>query len=264
MLILLAYVGVGLVTGLLAGMFGMGGGVIIVPAIIWLLIYSGAHVNTAMHTAIGCSLAVMVFTTLGSIWSHYNAGHLQGRTYLRLMPGAVLGVIFGAIISNILDTHVLQILFGCFLWLIALRVAFLRVTTNESHLPNRFKLNLISGSIGFVSGLLGIGGGAFMTPILASYDVSLPEAAGISSINSFVTGIVGTVIWQIYQTVSFAKLDPSMLSTPWSIVFLIGIPGMLAAPLGVKIAYRLPVVYLKYSFAFLLIAIGVDLISRSF
>lgn len=263
MLILMGYIGVGLVTGLLAGLFGMGGGVIIVPAIVWLLLYSGAHPDIVMHTAIGCSLAVMVFTTMGSIWTHYRAGHLLGKTYFRLMPGAVTGVILGAIISNLLDTHILQILFGCFLWLIALRVAFLRITTDELHLPHPLRLNLVGGSIGFISGLLGIGGGAFMTPILAGYGVSLPEAAGVSSINSLVTGVIGTIVWQVWQSFYAVNLGGNELSTPWAIVFLIGIPGLLAAPFGVKLAYRLPVIYLKYSFAFLLTVIGIDLVSRA-
>ncbi|MDZ7748914.1 MAG: sulfite exporter TauE/SafE family protein [Halofilum sp. (in: g-proteobacteria)] len=132
---LLAYAALGAVSGTMAGLLGVGGGVIIVPGLALLLATDSVPADRLMQVAVGTSLATIVATSLSSIRAHHRRGAVRWPTVARLTPGIVVGAGLGAAIADWLPTRGLAIVFGAFLVLISLRLALLGTPAPHRQLP---------------------------------------------------------------------------------------------------------------------------------
>ena len=216
----------GLFSGLMAGLFGVGGGIIVVPGLVFLFQNQNLIAPEAlMQTAIGTSLAAMVITTQASVRAHNQIGQLNWSLFNRLWPGLISGAVVGALINALTPTQWLEAFFGVFLLCVALKIAFAKTPSRKKNFPNTWLNHVINFFIGPNSGLLGVGGGILMVPYLNSCGVAL----------------VGTVIYCYAGAVN------------WPAVLLIGLFSSFSAPLGARLSYRLPVNYLRYGFVFLLL-----------
>ncbi|MCC5880669.1 MAG: sulfite exporter TauE/SafE family protein [Idiomarina sp.] len=252
----------GLVAGLLSGMLGIGGGIIAVPLLIYLLPGMGIPPELVAPMAVGTSLATIVVTTASGAYAH----HLRKMIlwdWVRLMaPVLVLGGILGGYIGASIDPVMLQRIFASVLLLLAARMIWKTqpraADKRIAHTPVRFW----SAGIGVISALVGIGGGALVVPLLHYYQVAMRNAVAVAAVCS--------VLLAIFGTATYAWMGRAGVNVDGAIGYVylpawlgIGIVSALVAPLGARLAQRLPVRYLQRAFAMLLVIVSVHLFVSS-
>lgn len=259
-LIILSYLGVGLVAGLSAGIFGVGGGIIIVPALVWLLPKSDIPVEIVMHTAVATSLLVMIPTALSSSVKHFQQGNVQTALLRRLGFGIFLGSIAGVFLANALSRNLLQSIFGVF----ELLVAYQMLTSRNPVIPREFapvlrELPLVGVLIGGLSSLLGIGGGTMTVPYLNWRGINMRIAIGSSAACGLIIAVVGAA--------TFALINDSVHNNSSLIGYIyfpaaivIALTSVISARFGAALSMRLPVPLLKRLFALLLIVVALRML----
>ena len=255
------YILAGMVTGLLSGLLGIGGGIIIVPLLLFLFQKDPTIVpEIQIRLATGSALAVMMFTSLVTIRNHLKHGELLVTIYRRLLPGIGLGTLAGSVGAYFIASHVLKALFVGFLFFAAIKMFFDRNKVPGGHFPQPSINRLISFVIGSASGLLGIGGGVLLLPYLNYCGIELRKIPGVLALCTLTIAVMGTLMY-----VLLGMNDPQ---TPWGSlgyvnclpVFYIAIPSCLMAPFGVRLSYILPVKQLRYVFINLLIITAISLL----
>ncbi|MGH8120104.1 MAG: sulfite exporter TauE/SafE family protein, partial [Gammaproteobacteria bacterium] len=176
-----AWLAVGAGAGIIAGLLGLGGGIVIVPALLYLFILQGMPESILMHLAVATSLATIVFTSLVSAWAHHRHQAVLWPAVLALAPGIVLGSIAGALLTHHLPSHTLRSAFGVFEILVGLQIGFGFKPGAHRALPGRGGMLLAGGGIGAVSTVLGIGGGTLTVPFLLWCNVHIRNAVATSS-----------------------------------------------------------------------------------
>jgi uncharacterized membrane protein YfcA len=258
---ILIFIFAGVMTGLVAGVLGIGGGMVIVPA----LLYIFQHTQTVpsgceMHFAAGTSLAIMIFTAQASVRAHLKHNGIRWDAYFRLQKGIIVGAILGAIMAEQLPTYWLRMILGVFLLLIATEMMFNLSFAERKNFPAPWVTHLVSTVIGFKSGLLGIGGGALIIPYLTYCGVTRRETAGISAMCSLTISLIGTVAFMITGSSQGNLPAFSTGYVYWPAVLWIAIPSMIFAPIGARLTYRLSVTHLKYAFLVVLIIAAINLL----
>jgi uncharacterized membrane protein YfcA len=254
---LLAYLGTGAVAGLLAGLLGVGGGLVIVPALAALYGLHGFRADTLMHFAIGSSLATIVPTSIASLVSHHRRGAIHWAAVRGLTPGILLGALGGAWLASRITSPGLRVLFGGFELLVALQLLAGRQPAAHRGLPGAAGLGLAGGVIGAVSALLGIGGGTLTVPFLRWNGVDILRAVATSAACGLPIALAGA-------TAFAAGGPPGAMHTGfiyWPAVGGIVSTSILAAPLGARLAHHLPKPVLQRVFALVLALIGVRMVS---
>jgi uncharacterized protein len=256
------FVLIGLNAGFLSGLLGIGGGIIVVPLLSWLLLYTPLDRAIIMHVTISTSLAIMMFTTQAGLRTHHRQGHVDPQLLKRLLPGVVVGAVTGAILAKYLSTHVLEILFAIFLILMGTRMLFLIAPKPHHKLPGRLGLSVVSWVVGAKSGLLGLGGGAITIPFLTRCNVSLRDAVGMSSALSFTIACIGTLTAIVtgYHDPHIPPYSTGYIH--WPAVLLVSIPSMIAARFGAHCSYRVQGHKLQRVFAIILFLMAFHILWR--
>ena len=247
------YAAIGIFAGLMAGILGIGGGIIVVPGLV--LIFQLNHVipeNIIMHVAAGTSLAVMIFTSLASLQAHYKLGEILWSTFHKLWPGIIFGTICGAVLAEFIPTEWLKIIFALFLLSVAVKMLMDVHVTHTHHFPKNWINSLVSYAIGLKSGLLGVGGGVLIIPYLTYCGVEVRKIAAVSNLCTLTVALVGTTVFIITGLHETATIEYASGYIYWPAVLLVAIPSALIAPLGAKLNYILPVQQLKYGFVVIL------------
>jgi len=262
---IISYIMCGLVAGLLSGMFGLGGGVIIVPGLSFLLVWHHFNSALAMHMAIGSSLLVMVFSTTNSFFNHrkHNSGYWN--IYGRLVYGLIPGIFVGAVVGHYLHGHVLRFIFGALVLLIGVRMLFSKKEAKVSggkvrELPGAIAMTAMGGLIGVVAALLGVGCGFITVPFLVYRGVETHLAIMVSAMVGATIGVLGSIL-NMYLGWSIVGLP--LWSTGyvyWPACICIAFATFFTVPLGVKIAYKLPAKQLGVIFGIVLSAIGLHML----
>jgi hypothetical protein len=252
---LLVYAALGALAGLLAGLLGVGGGLVIVPVLSWSFSAQGLPAAYVMQLALGTSLATIVFTSLASLRAHHGRGAVRWPLVARLAPGVVLGALAGAGLAERLGSELLERLFGVFELAVALHMAFGRGPAAHRQLPGGPGLALAGGLIGLASALFGIGGGTLTVPFLAWCNVPLRQAVATSSAVGLPIALGGAAGFVL------AGLDAQLPAWALGYVHLpalagIAVASMLLAPLGARLAHTLPLTLLRRGFALFLAAVG--------
>lgn len=249
----------GLLSGFMAGLLGVGGGIIIVPIMAFLLDYSGIHTTTPMHMAVGSSLAVIIPTSLISARSHFRLGNIDASVLYRLGPFVFLGAFGGAVLASAIDNQALKVIFGTLAVLIG--VSFLiKIVVIRDGLPNLFGRVITGGLIGLISSLVGIGGGSLTVPTLLSCGWDMRKAVGTSALMGLVIAIPGMISFIL---VGFGAAGDLPLATGyvwWPAVVIISIGAYVTAPMGAKLSSRVDKILLRRIFACFLILVGSRLI----
>ncbi len=250
----------GAIAGLLAGLFGLGGGVVIVPALIWL--FSAQHFpnESIMIMAVATSLATIIFTSISSVISHSKYGNVMWDRVFRLSPGIILGAGIGAMIADYIDANILRWVFISYLLYVGTHMALQKKPFIPPKKADKQLDYLAGNGIGFLSALLGIGGGTLTVPYLASRQVAMKNAVAISSACGLPIAISGSVVY------AFLGWDKSTLPE-WSFgyIYLPALCGIvtssaLTAPLGAKLANQLPAKKLKCYFSVVIFLIAIKMI----
>ena len=256
----LVYLLLGAFAGLLAGLLGVGGGIVIVPMLVFMFSWQGLPPSSLQHLALGTSLATIVFTSLASLRAHHAHGAVSWQTFRRITPGIVAGTLGGSWIAAQLSTPLLRIFFIVFTYYVALQMLLDIRPKPHRQLPGTPGLSLVGGGIGIVSSLVGIGGGSMSVPFLVWCNMGMHHAIGTSAAIGFPIALSGAIGY-IANGLTRGDLPPYSIG----FVYLPALAGIAAAsfctaPLGARLAHRLPVSRLKKIFALLLLVIGTKML----
>jgi uncharacterized membrane protein YfcA len=248
-------------TGLLAGMLGVGGGIVVVPALLFLYDLEGLPVDFAVLSAIGTSLAAICFTSVSSALAHHRRKAVEWRLVGLIAPGVVAGSFFGAFVATALPTTLLRLVFVIFLVLVCARMLGRRdhgAADKPARRAGTPELIAAGSGIGILSALVGIGGGSLTVPYLLSLGTKMHRAVGTSAAIGFPIAVAGAA--------GYAIQHGDLGAHPHAIGFIylpalfgIAIPSMLFAPLGARLAHALPVARLRRAFAVFLLIVAAKL-----
>lgn len=258
---LAAFLAVGSVAGVLAGLLGVGGGLIIVPALIWVFRGAGVAEHVVAHLAVGTSLATIVATSLSSVRAHHARGAVLWPVVARLAAGIVVGTWLGAVLADLLPTLALQRIVGSFALVVAVQMAVGARAEGHRDLPGRVGMAGAGAAIGAVSGIVGIGGGSMTVPFLTWCRVGMREAVATSAACGFPIALAGAAG---FVATGWGTPDLPAGSTgfvSWPAFAGVALASILTAPIGAHLAHTLPVPVLKRVFAVVLVLVGVKLLA---
>lgn len=261
----LLYLGVGAVAGLLGGLLGIGGGLVIVPVLVYSFAAQGMDPAVLTQMAVGTSLATIIFTSFSSVKAHHERGAVRWELVRNIAPGIVIGTLIGAQIAHLLPGKGLQGLIGIFAVLMALQM----LTnwrpgtrhTEPSALPGRKGLVLGGGLIGTTSALFGIGGGSLTVPWLTYHAVRMQEAVATSSACGMAIALAGTAGFVATGWGRTALPDASAGYIYLPAFAGISLSSLLFARAGVRLAHRMKADSLRKLFAVLLMVVGIRMIT---
>ncbi len=253
----LIYILLGAFAGIVAGLLGVGGGLIIVPVLAFVLSRAGVDAGVVMHTAVGTSLATIILTSISSVRAHHQHGAVLWPVFARLTPGIIAGAFMGALVADAMPTKTLRLFFAVFEITVAAQMAFSILPHAARDLPGRAGMSLAGVVIGGVSAIVGIGGGTLTVPFLVWCRIKMQKAVATSSACGLpiaVAGMAGFVFtgWN----------DPRLPEWSLGYVYLpawfgVVVASVATAPIGARLAHRLPAPVLKKIFAGLLFILGI-------
>jgi len=257
--ILLAF---GALAGLLAGLLGVGGGIVIVPILYH--VYTGLGVSTelAMPLSVGTSLSTIVFTSMMSARSHHRRGNIDWVLVRRWAPWVLVGVVIGTSLGSVVPGDALKMAFGGLLSLVAVQM-FLTVRRKPrlaDQLPSTPAQSSIATGVGSIAAMLGIGGGTLIVPVLNLFSYPIHRAVGTASVFGFLISVPATLGY-IFSGWHVADLPTGSTGYVNWLAFAIIVPAtMTFAPLGAKLCHKLDVTRLKQVFAVFLLLVGLKML----
>ena len=252
---------VGCVAGFLAGLFGIGGGLLIVPVLVYLLPMVGVPEPLLMSTALGTSFATIVITGFSSAQRHHKLGNVVWSAVKVLAPSIMLSVFICGFFIGKLDRDISSKLFACLVVYLAVKMVLsIKPKTNKTVKPLTTQSSIIGGIlIGMASSAAGIGGGGFIVPFLNSRGIDMKKAIGSSAFCGMLLGTSG-----MFSFMLGGLGNPSMPEYSLGYIYLPAVVGItttsfFTSKLGANATAKLPVTTLKKGFAVLLIAIAINM-----
>ena len=252
----LAYCVFGAVAGIIAGLLGVGGGIVIVPALYWFFTAQGLPPDLIMQLALGTSLGAICFTSVSSFRAHHRRGAVLWPIVRHITPGILIGTFAGSALAARLSSGFLRGFFVFFLFYVAAQMLLNIKPKPSRELPGRVGMSGTGFGIGAVSSLVGIGGGTMSVPFMIWCNVPMHAAVGTSAAIGFPIALAGTLGYVI-NGLSAPNLPPLTLGYLY-LPALAGVAGVsiLTAPYGARLAHTLPVPTLKRFFALFVLAMA--------
>lgn len=255
----LIYLVLGLVAGFLAGLLGVGGGLIMVPVLAWSFAAQGITPGVWMHLALGTSLAVIVLTSISSVRAHYQHGAVRIGIFLRMAPGIMLGALLGAVTARWIAQDALRWFFACFELAVAIQMAWAIRPQPHAVEPGWMRSTVAGGVIGALSSWVGIGGGTLTVPWLVWHGIRMQEAVATSAAVGMPIALAGATGY-ILAGWGHPDLPEQSLGFVYGPAWLtIAIGSVLAAPFGARAAHALDAAKLKRIFAVVLFALAIKM-----
>ena len=254
---------VGAASGFLAGLLGIGGGMLIVPCVAAVLEQRGTAPSLAIKMAIATSMATILFTSLSSVLSHHRRGAVRWDLVRRLAPGITAGsLLAGAGVFAVVRGSVLAGTFGFFVAFAATQMLRERAVAATQPFPGRLGLSLVGAAIGFMSGLVGVGGAFISVPFMTRCGVRIHHAVATSSALGFPIALANTVGY-LLAGLALHEAAPAALGYLYlPALATIAPASVLTAPLGARTAHALDVRRLRRAFAVLLYVLSAYMIYR--
>ena len=251
----------GVCSGLAAGLLGIGGGAIIVPALSNALLLLGFDADVVQHAAVGTSLAIIIPTGVMSARAHYARGALDMATLKLWVPFVVAGTFVGGLMAGLFSGDVLRIVFAVMAFLIAANIVSGWQTRLMGHLHGSRAVHRIAASVvGYVSALMGVGGGSLTVPTLVAFGATMHAAVGTSAAVGVAIAISGTLGF-IISGWGVPGLPPLSLGYINLVALvLVGTLAAVFAPFGAALAHRLDQKTLRYLFAAFLVLVGLNML----
>ena len=250
-------------TGFLAGLLGIGGGMVLTPFLTIILAGTIIPDSCAVHTALATSLATILFTSASSVRAHHRHGAVLWNIIFAATPGILIGSLVGAQVSGALSNFTISLLFGCFVMFSALRMFFGKKKSDNKPLPGPFGIMLGGGFVGSVASLVGAGGGFIAVPLMSSHGISIHKAVGTSAAVGFPVAFAGTIGYIIsgWSVPNMPEFCLGYLYLP--ALFCVASCSILTAPLGARTAHSIDTKPLKRIFASLLFCLSAYMLWRA-
>lgn len=252
------FIFLGIFVGSVSGLFGIGGGVIMVPALLFAMEEMGVSSQHAIYMATRTSLGVILFTSLYSSWNHHQKAPLNKKILGELILFVVMGTLIGTFFVRGIPPEILETILMVYVSLIALKMWFgFRVNDQADSKPTRMWNFVIGNIIGFKSAILGIGGGTISVPYLTWKKVPLTQAVGISAAIGFVIALTGSLV-TLLKPLNTEMLPPYT----YGYIYVPGVLGVLSTSLifskiGTHYAHKIPQEKLRKGFALILFIVSI-------
>ena len=258
---IIAFLLLGSIVGIMAGLLGIGGGGIMVPILTSIFLLLGMPIEKVVHLALGTSMAAIVFTSVSSLRAHHLRGGVIWSYVKSMSPGIIVGTFIATFIAAYANSLFLAVFFSMFMAYVSLQM-FLNKKPALHGKPNGVQhLFFVGSGIGAISALVSIGGGSLTVPYLVSKNVDIKKAIGTSAAIGLPISISGTLGY-IINGWGNTSLDNYVLGYVYlPAVLLISITSFICAPLGVRLVHYLPVQIIKKIFALLLIILSIKMLS---
>ena len=254
----------GSITGFLAGLLGIGGGMLMVPFVTLLLSSKAVAPQYVVKMAVATSLATILFTSISSVRAHHQRGAVRWDVARLLAPGIVLGSLLGAQIAKALPSQVLALLFAVFISSSATRTFLKKAPKPTRQLPGAAGMLGAGGVIGTLAALVGAGGAFVSVPFMTARNVPIHNAVATSAALGMPIALGGTVGY-IVAGWSLPDMPAGTLGFIYVPALLtIAAASVLTAPLGARAAHRLNVEQLQRAFAVLLYALAAYMACKAF
>lgn len=256
------YFATGAFAGFIAGLFGVGGGLIIVPMLTFIFLEQSFSETHILHLALGTSLASIIVTSISSTRTHHAHGAVDWLAFRRITPGIVVGTLAGTALAAVLSTPVLTVVFVVFVFYVATQILLGFRPKASRRLPATLATSSVGTIIGAVSSLVGIGGGTLSVPFLLWCNLTLPRAIATSAAIGLPIALAGTAGY----IANGLRID-GLPRYAIGFVYLPALAAVIAAsvvtaPLGARLTHRLPVTRLRKLFALFLYVIGARMLWR--
>ncbi|KHF76698.1 Protein of unknown function DUF81 [Acinetobacter sp. neg1] len=249
---------IGAIAGFAAGLFGVGGGLIIVPILYIVFTQMNYDPNVIMHIAVGTSLATIIVTSISSVTAHHKKGAVLWPVFRNLAPGLVLGSFLGAGIADLMSGQHLQLVIGVFAVWMAYKMfkGANAVVDPNRHLPSAPLQLAAGGGIGVASAIFGIGGGSLTVPYLNRHGVVMQKAVATSAACGLPIAVAGALGFMWFGAKEQIEV-PNTIGYVHVYAFLgISVMSFITAKFGAKVAHLLSPAMLKKCFAGLLVVVG--------
>ena len=255
----------GCVAGVLAGLFGIGGGIVIVPVLEAALGFLGVDAAIRMHVAVATSLATIIPTSISSARAHHQRQSVDVEIVKRWAIFVLLGALLGAWIASQVHSRVLALVFATLALLVAAKMAFLAETRNlTEEVPRAPWVPVIPAAIGCFSSMMGIGGGTFSVMTLTLFNEPIHRAVGTAALFGLVISLPATAGFVVAGW-GDVRIPPGSLGYVSLVGFACIAPAtVLAAPIGAKIAHGLSQKRLSMLFGAFLLIVSLRLFYRAF
>ncbi len=262
MLALLAVIGA--FAGVLAGLLGVGGGIVLVPAFFYAFQTLGYDGPQLMQVCLATSLATIIVTSVRSVLSHNRKGAVDWSILRGWAIGIAIGAVAGVLVASSLRSATLQLIFGCLALVIGLYMGLGKATWRVAQeMPQGIKRAVMSPAVGFLSVLMGIGGGSFGVPLMSLHNVPIHRAVATAA-GFGVLIAVPSVIGFLLLPIDGTALPPYTLGAVNIPAFAVVIAmTLLTAPLGVKLAHAMDPKPLKRVFAVFLVLVALNMLRKS-
>lgn len=256
---ILLYLVLGVFAGFIGGLFGLGGGIVLVPLLIISFAAQGFDPTTLTHLAIGTSLATIVVTSISATWVHHRRQAVLWPVFFQLAPGIAVGAALGGVVAAMLSGAVLQLVFGVLMVAVAIQTGLAVKPQAHRELPGVLANGSVGGVIGLLSSLFGIGGGSLTTPYLLWCRVSIHQAIATSAACGLPIGLFAA---SSFLLAGWHKVLPAgAFGYVYLPAFLgIAIAATVSARWGAQLAHRLPAMMLKRLFALVILVFGIRFI----
>jgi len=261
MLLIGTMLSLGAAAGFLAGLLGIGGGIVLVPGLYYAFTHLGYGDSNLMHLAVGTSLAIIIPTGLSSALAHRKKGAVRMELVRMIGPGIVIGVCLGSLIADSLTGQTLQIVFAIALCILA---AIMQIDPQKfrlgDHLPRQPFTGLVGGAIGTLSSLMGVGGATMNVPFMSLYGVPIHQAVGTSSAMGPLIAIPGTIGFILIGW-GETGLPPLSLGYISLLALMHDTPAaVLVAPLGAHVAHKVSVLWLRRIFTLFMVIVAMEML----
>lgn len=261
---ILSLLALGAFTGLFAGLFGIGGGGIMVPILTFLFVQHQFPAEHILHMALATSMAAIVPTAIASLRTHHQHRAVLWSAVIRITPGILVGTFAATFLASYLSATFLAIFFSCFMAFVALQMALNRKPQPARQLPATPSMCAVGSGIGAISALVAIGGGTLTVPFLVWCNVALPVAIGTSAAVGLPIALAGTFGYAINGWGAVGLPDYTLGYIFWPAVLAMAAMSFITAPLGAKLVHRLPIALLKKLFSLLLIGLALQMLITVF
>lgn len=252
----------GLCTGFLAGLLGIGGGMVMVPFVTFILGTKGFPADSIVKMAVATSLATICFTSIISVRAHHKRGAVLWPVVLKLVPGILLGSALGAQVAVALPGKTLSVLFALFVAFSATQMFLDRKPRPNRTLPGTPGMLAAGGSIGIISALVGAGGAFISVPFMQWCNVKILNAVATSAALGFPVALAGTLSYA-WAGRDLPQMPPGSLGYLYLPgLLVISLASMSTAPLGARTAHRMDIRPLKRLFALVLYCLAAYFLFR--
>lgn len=252
----------GVFTGFCAGLFGIGGGGIMVPLLALCFGFISVPENQLIHYALGTSMAAIIPTAIASIITHHRHGAILWSVVKKFAPGILIGTFAGSLLAAWLSNYFLAVFFAVFMGVVAWKMWSNIAPPASRQLPSGISLSLVGSGIGGISALVAIGGGTMTVPFLLWCNVGLRQAIATSAAVGLPIALMGATGYAFHSTASIENFSVGYVV--WPAVLALALGSVVTAPLGAKLAHKLPTAKLKKYFAIFLLFLSVQMLVKVF